>query len=864
MSELNSLIDQARTSLLCLDALLQKAKLLDRVDSVGTDANAEGIQRRFENLIKMVEMLPENLKLEERLMKKEEMEVLLRQMEGLWKKLEGSLTKIESAVESNLSSLNETIEKLNLKFSPEAVGGVTRPSSTEVQELIGQCRQQFEAHHFEACIRMLQEVLRRDPGNPEASCLQNEAQRRWEDQRLEEELVIHVDNLKKEAMENFEKERYEECVGMFRFLCEMDPQNRTLRDYLELSQQKTQELRDNKTQPKPSSTVVPSVNEPSSIPSPGECRSSVQVETEPSQAVAGIECPPPRAEVGPAHPQMPVGLPFLRPIAQEAQEAENTNPVMEPSFDESERLETTTSYLNRKNVQWLGGMLLAVAIIAGLTLGIRSHRPTPLPLTGSLAVQTVPPGAKITVNGEFKGISPLYLETLAFGSYEIRIEKEGCQPNTQTLQLNNQTPVQVSVPLEPSNTPPTGEVNLEERAGNLYEQGKFLESNRDCDAILASEPQSGFALNLKEKVRRALLKQGNQYMQKSRWEDARAAFNNVLVVSPRDPEGLAALKTVKLKAKKAPVVTESKESLSQARIKELRDQLTTTANSGNYFPPRPGNVVELVGQLNQLSPDDPVGKEKMDQIYRDLIGQLQKRLQARDFENAKAVARQLQPYFADRSEFKNLRETLKMEESNAVEAKTSSVQKAETAMTAGRYVLPSSDNVVIYCNRVLSLDPLNPKALSMKRDSLNKASAQARDWAQQGKYDEARSTYLALLQFSQNDSSFPFNAKELKVEIDKLEFTTYAVLHDHTLGNCVGRLKMNGYVLVYIPNGDPKCAFTQKISDVVQVEPGDKLKVQLRAKTYRFEPSPPSGKDDTREKINTMHQKLKQLMSKGT
>src|SRR3974377_2261363 len=122
----------------------------------------------------MVEMLPENLKLEERLMKKEEMEVLLRQMEGLWKKLEASLARIESAVEANLTSLNEHIEESNLKCTPEPVGGATLHSTAEVQEMISQSRQQFEAHHFEESIQMLQEVLRHDPGNPEASCLLNE------------------------------------------------------------------------------------------------------------------------------------------------------------------------------------------------------------------------------------------------------------------------------------------------------------------------------------------------------------------------------------------------------------------------------------------------------------------------------------------------------------------------------------------------------------------------------------------------------------------------------------------------------------------------------------------------------------------
>ena len=45
-----------------------------------------------------------------------------------------------------------------------------------------------------------------------------EAQRQWEDQRSLEQLEIYVENLKKEAMDLFDKEHYEQCLGMFRFL----------------------------------------------------------------------------------------------------------------------------------------------------------------------------------------------------------------------------------------------------------------------------------------------------------------------------------------------------------------------------------------------------------------------------------------------------------------------------------------------------------------------------------------------------------------------------------------------------------------------------------------------------------------------
>src|SRR5262249_45679140 len=55
-----------------------------------------------------------------------------------------------------------------------------------------------------------------------------------EDEKLQEEFEIHVENLKNEAMKQFDQELYGECLGTFRFLCELEPENRTLRDYLQL------------------------------------------------------------------------------------------------------------------------------------------------------------------------------------------------------------------------------------------------------------------------------------------------------------------------------------------------------------------------------------------------------------------------------------------------------------------------------------------------------------------------------------------------------------------------------------------------------------------------------------------------------
>jgi hypothetical protein len=56
-------------------------------------------------------------------------------------------------------------------------------------------------------------------------------------QKVLEELEIQIENLKNEASKQFDQERYSDCLKSFQFLCELEPQNRSFRDYLELSRQ---------------------------------------------------------------------------------------------------------------------------------------------------------------------------------------------------------------------------------------------------------------------------------------------------------------------------------------------------------------------------------------------------------------------------------------------------------------------------------------------------------------------------------------------------------------------------------------------------------------------------------------------------
>jgi hypothetical protein len=134
------------------------------------------------------------------------------------------------------------------------------------------------------------------------------------------------------------------------------------------------------------------------------------------------------------------------------------------------------------------------------------------------------------------------------------------------------------------------------------------------------------------------------------------------------------------------------------------------------------------------------------------------------------------------------------------------MQKLDSAMAHGNYVTPANDNALAYCNRLLALDSQNAKAQGLKRDIAIRASAQAKDLVSNEKFDEARTVFSTLLSVAQSEGKTA-TAQEMRTQIEKLEFTAYPVIHDHTLGSCSGRLRMNAYVIAFVPSGDSKDGF---------------------------------------------------------
>jgi serine/threonine-protein kinase len=66
--------------------------------------------------------------------------------------------------------------------------------------------------------------------------------------------------------------------------------------------------------------------------------------------------------------------------------------------------------------------------------------PAPVATSGTLRVVSDPAGARVLVDGRPRGKAPLELAELAFGSYEVRVEQPGYEPQRRRVELDETAP----------------------------------------------------------------------------------------------------------------------------------------------------------------------------------------------------------------------------------------------------------------------------------------------------------------------------------------------------------------------------------------------------------------------------------------
>jgi tetratricopeptide (TPR) repeat protein len=715
------------------------------------------------------------------------------------------------------------------------------PDPTYLSRFLDRAQALYAGRDFKACLEILHDGLKLAPGNPEILSLMEKARQASQLGCAEQDLTDRFAQDKVEAIRLFEQGQNSDCVERFKLLSEHEPGNPDLRHYLEVSREQAQAQQPSQLH---LPLIVPPDNQNVAVretPSPDVPAPALISHAEPPPpAVGGEPQRSDRLEVPTVEP-VPRFAPTQGDVVAEAipeRVPQAAQQATDPTTTQANQTEQGNPRTDQKETK------------PEVTVGKMADSPKgPIGPKGKNLKIAALAGVGLAA-GALIGL------WLALGPAR--------QPDTPEVPLrpeSRQVAIEPPQPRPDLNSP--AEDDLGTQAQRAFQEGRLPEAIRFCETILETDPDNTSALNMKQAIRDRFSKVGSRAMANQRWEEASVAWNNLLKVMPNDPEASRQLKAAKANLKKQEQIGHARKLESEKRIKELHEQIVQAISSGRYLPPNSQNALELIRELERVSPDDAFVRENLDRIFRDLMASANRTLQAKDFGRASTLVKQMQMYFPETPELKALRDSIQTGETRLAEARNSWMQRAQTAMTAGHYVTPANDNVAAYCSQVLALDPRNLKAIELRKDGFAKAGAQAKAYAREGKYDDARVIYSSLLYLSQNESQFPFSSQDLKAEVDRLTFSAYPVVHDHAIGSCTGRLRINGYQIAYVPTTDSKDGFAAKISEIVQVDQGDKLKILFKGKTYRFQTNATKGSQEGRATISDIQQQLNAVIASG-
>ena len=117
------------------------------------------------------------------------------------------------------------------------------------------------------------------------------------------------------------------------------------------------------------------------------------------------------------------------------------------------------------------------------------------------------------------------------------------------------------------------------------------------------------------------------------------------------------------------------------------------------------------------------------------------------------------------------------------------------------------------------------------------------------------STIKPAVPQTQTPASQPAVSDPVETETTAVQIAQ-SVIHDHLLGSCTGRLKIEGDRISFWSSGNPQDAFTRKISQIKNFELDEKLLIEFKDKTYHFEALARDAKDN-RQRLTPLYEQIK-------
>ena len=484
-------------------------------------------------------------------------------------------------------------------------------------------------------------------------------------------------------------------------------------------------------------------------------------------------------------------------------------------------------------------------LLAAVLVGVRLR--SIQPQFAELSILSEPGGAKVYLDGEERGTTPFQarLELTSkerLVAFRLQLDSYENHEGSETLSAGQNRSIG-PIKLLPKGLS-TEEV-LYQGAVQARNQGRLVppEDGNALDLlnkVLATSSENSLrsrAEALKQEIKGDLLGQLNGLnASEAETEKALELLEKLALVDPEDNE-----------------IRKRMDSFPHT-IDRLKKQIDEALRSQRLLSAESGSALNLLKRLNRSSPT----RERAYYLAK------KREVQVRALEIAKQkcqtggdpctsfIELALKDFPQD-IELKNLRQAVDRPAAVSV-TKTANerldrvkefVRKAEEAFSAGRYVLPESDNAYFHANEALKQEnPTSEAASHLERardlasESLRLTLKQvgelagnvraaevlaSRESAEKRKSDlqKAKPLLERIRSVGQLDTRNTLQPADMAAQIkdldDLISISQYSVTHSHAFGGCKGKLTVSGHFLQYQPD-DAKDAFSKSYAELKQLK----------------------------------------------
>jgi tetratricopeptide (TPR) repeat protein len=273
------------------------------------------------------------------------------------------------------------------------------------------------------------------------------------------------------------------------------------------------------------------------------------------------------------------------------------------------------------------------------------------PKYGSLVIKTTPPGAMISVDGKFRGVTPITLTDMRSGGHQLKGTKEGYKEFVQQVMVIPYANENVHWKLEPIVPQLSNELLAEVEAWRkklerAQSESILLPPPDDYNVlyfaqkILSIDPANSYAMDVKAKLAETVRQLAEFAYAREDWLESEKQYKNLLLLFPNDAS---------IEGRLADVAAKLDASIKD-REKQIRDWIEradAAIKAGSLLPPDKDNALDAIRSIQRLDKNNSYARGAVSILKEQMQSRGDAKIAASDWQGARNDFKALLQYFPE-------------------------------------------------------------------------------------------------------------------------------------------------------------------------------------------------------------------------